>query len=180
VETIVVHWFIPPGHEGEMTGARLSPEATPGFVDEALFREVDQSDDVVRFVSIGHWETREAFHQRFPFAQLDSRAVAGARVETIVVQWFIRPGREDQMKRPRLSPDDTPGFVDEALFREVDQSDDVVRFVSIGHWETREAFYQRFPFARPREPQRVEDYEAAPRMRGWLEALPKSVATRPR
>jgi transposase len=30
-----------------------------------------------------------------------------------------------------------------------DDSDHEIRFVNVGHWTTREDFYQRFPFARP-------------------------------
>lgn len=94
-------------------------------------------------------------------------------METIVVQWFVRPGREGEMKRPRLSPETTPGFIEETLFRAAEQSGNVVRFVNIGRWETREAFYRQFPFARPGEPQRIEDYEADARIRGWLEPIPQ-------
>lgn len=97
-------------------------------------------------------------------------------METIVIQWFVLPGREGEMKRPALSPETTPGFIDETLFRALEQSGTVVRFVNIGRWETREAFYRQFPFARPGEPQRLEAYEAAPRIRGWLEPIPQEPA----
>lgn len=93
-------------------------------------------------------------------------------METIVVQWFVRSGREGEMVRPDLSSETTPGFIDETLFRIADSSDGVIRFVNLGHWATREAFYERFPFARPGQPQRLEPYEAAPRIRGWLEIIP--------
>lgn len=93
-------------------------------------------------------------------------------METIVIQWFVYEGREDEMKRPTLSPSTTPGFLDEQLFREPSVLDGVLRFVNIGHWVSREAFYQAFPHARPGELQVVEEYEAGPRVRGWLETIP--------
>jgi heme-degrading monooxygenase HmoA len=93
-------------------------------------------------------------------------------METIVVQWFVHSGREGEMERPELSPETTPGFISERLFRADDEADGVTRFVNVGQWETRDAFYARFPLARPGQPLRIESYEAQPRIRGWLEPIP--------
>ena len=91
----------------------------------------------------------------------------------VVVQWFIKPGREADFLNDRKPIRRARGFIGESLFRttvDTDQpADDVPSvFLNIAHWRSRDDFYRKFRHLRPGVVPVMNDYEAAPRRRHWL------------
>jgi heme-degrading monooxygenase HmoA len=86
-------------------------------------------------------------------------------VEAVLVRWYIDAARVDAFleKREPVAPD-VPGFVSEALYRLKEQPEaGCVVFVTVGQWESQQAFYAHFE-AIP-EP---DMHELRPRETTWL------------
>lgn len=91
----------------------------------------------------------------------------------VVVQWFIKPGREADFLKDRKPIRRAPGFIGESLFRATVDTDEpgagqAVVYLNIGHWRSRSDFYRKFRHLKPGVVPDLNDYEAAPRRRHWL------------
>jgi heme-degrading monooxygenase HmoA len=80
-------------------------------------------------------------------------------VAAVVVQWFIKPGREEDFLRDRKPIRRADGFLGEVLFRAVVDTDDPaddnpVVFFTTGYWRSREDFYRKHRHLKPQGQQR--------------------------
>ena len=96
---------------------------------------------------------------------------ADPTVAMIVVQWFIKAGREGDFfdYRKPIDPG-MEGVIGESLFRAtVDDADEEASvFLNIGYWRSREDFYRAFPGSKRGVAPPQQEFEARPRRRHWL------------
>ena len=69
-------------------------------------------------------------------------------IAVVVVQWFIKPGREEEFLRDRKPIRQAEGFLGEVLFRTIVDTDDPaddppVVFLNTLYWRSREDFYRK-------------------------------------
>jgi heme-degrading monooxygenase HmoA len=94
-------------------------------------------------------------------------------IAVVVVQWFIKPGREEEFLRDREPIRQADGFLGEVLFRTIVDTDDPaekppVVFLNILYWRSREDFYRKRRHLNRGAVPDMNDYEASPRRRHWL------------
>ena len=94
-------------------------------------------------------------------------------IAVVVVQWFIKPGREDEFLRDRKPIRQAEGFLGEVLFRTIVDTDDPaddppVVYLNTLYWRSREDFYRKRSHLKPGVVPEMNDYEASPRRRHWL------------
>ena len=94
-------------------------------------------------------------------------------IAVVVVQWFIKPGREDEFLRDRKPIRQAQGFLGEVLFRTIVDTDDPaddppVVFLNTLYWRSRKDFYRKRSHLKPGVEADMNDYEASPRRRHWL------------
>ena len=94
-------------------------------------------------------------------------------IAVVVVQWFIKPGREEDFLRDRKPIRKAEGFLGEVLFRTIVDTDDPtseppVVFLNTMYWRSRDDFYRKRSHQTAGAVPDMNDYEASPRRRHWL------------